>query len=129
MQTDNRPLSPFMHYRLGWTGYPSILHRITGVVLSVGSIFLVYWLVALASGPDAYATAQALFGSIIGKIVLFGFTFALFYHFCNGIRHLIWDAGVGLELETALRSARVVVAASIVLTLLTWVLYFTVGGA
>src|SRR5690606_12816791 len=112
MQTDNRPLSPFMHYRRGWTGSPSILHRITGVVLSVGSIFLVYWLVALASGPDAYATAQALFGSIIGKIVLFGFTFALFYHFCNGIRHLIWDAGVGLELETALRSARVVVAAS-----------------
>lgn len=129
MQTDNRPLSPFMHYKQGWTGIPSILHRITGVVLSVGSLFLVYWLIALATGPAAYETARSLFGSVIGQVGLFVFTFALFYHMCNGIRHLIWDAVIGLELQSALRSARVVIGASVVLTLLTWILYFVVGGA
>ncbi|RFA28358.1 succinate dehydrogenase, cytochrome b556 subunit [Alkalilimnicola ehrlichii] len=130
MQTDKRPLSPHLQiYKLGWTGIPSILHRMTGVALTLGSVLLVYWLAAIASGPEAYATAQAIFGSIIGQIILFGFTFALYYHLCNGIRHLIWDAGYGLKIETVLRSARVVAIASVVLTVLTWLLVFIVGGA
>jgi len=76
----------------------SILHRITGVALVVGSFLLIYWLAALAIGPAAYATAGAVIGSLIGRLLLFGWTFALFYHLCNGIRHLVWDTGRGHEL-------------------------------
>ena len=129
MQTDNRPLSPHLQiYKQGWTGIPSVLHRGTGIALSAGSLFLVYWLVALAGGPESYQSAQAVFGSLLGRIVLFGFTFALFYHLCAGIRHLFWDAVIGLDIDKAVTSAKLVVGASIALTVLTWLLAFTVGG-
>ena len=106
----------------------SILHRITGVALAVGTLLLIYWLAAAAGGPDSFATAQGLIGSIFGRLLLLGWTFALFYHLCNGIRHLFWDAGLGLELVDAYRSGWLVVIASLGLTLLSWVLGYSMMG-
>lgn len=122
MASDNRPLSPHLQiYRPQLTSVLSIAHRGAGVALGVGAAFFAWWLLAAASGPEAYGTAQAFFGSALGIIVLAGFTFALFYHLCNGIRHLFWDAGMGLELDRAYRSGWAVIAASIVLTAGAWV--------
>ena len=111
------------------TSMLSILHRITGVALAVGTLLLIYWLVAAASGAEAFASAQALIGSFFGQLLLFGWTFALFYHLCNGIRHLFWDAGIGLEIETAERSGWAVLVATGVLTLASWIFgYVMMGG-
>ena len=130
MASANRPLSPHLQvYRFQWTMALSISHRITGVGLALGTLLLVYWLAAAAAGPEAFATAQAVIGSFLGRLLLFGWTFALFYHLCNGIRHLVWDAGYGFELETAYRSGLVVIAASAVLTLLSWILGYSLGAA
>lgn len=121
MSKKTRPLSPHVQiYRLQWTMLLSITHRITGVALAFGSLLLIYWLAAAASGPEAFATAQTIVGSVIGRLLLFGWSFALFYHLCNGIRHLFWDAGHGYELTTAYRSGLAVIAVSLALTLLTW---------
>ena len=118
-----RPLSPHLQvYRLPLSALLSISHRATGVVLAAGSLVLVYWLAALASGPKAFADAQALLGSIPGRVLLLVLTFSLFYHLGNGIRHLFWDAGLGFELRIAHASGVVVVAAAIVLTLTAWAL-------
>jgi succinate dehydrogenase / fumarate reductase cytochrome b subunit len=128
MSSGNRPLSPHLQvYRLQWTMLLSFSHRITGIGLAVGTLLLVYWLAAAAAGPEAFATAQALVGSVIGRLLLFGWSFALFYHLCNGIRHLAWDAGFGFELDSAYRSGLVVLAASVVLTLLSWILGYSMG--
>lgn len=125
MQTDNRPLSPHVQvFQQGWTGTPSITHRITGVGLTFGSLLLVYWLIALASGPDAFETAQDIFGSIIGQIILFGFTWALIYHTLYGIRHLFWDVGMGFDVPKAKRTAQLVVFGSIALTILVWIVAY-----
>jgi succinate dehydrogenase cytochrome b subunit len=131
MISSNRPLSPHLQvYRPQITSMLSILHRITGVALAVGTLLLTYWLVAAASGPESFATAQGIIGSFIGRLLLFGWSFALFYHLCNGIRHLVWDAGYGFEIDTATRSGWIVVGASAALTLLSWVLgYAMMGGA
>lgn len=127
MQSDNRPLSPHLQiYKPQWTWVPSILHRITGGAVTVGSLLLVYWLVALASGPEAFSRAQAIFGSIIGQIILFGFTWALMFHMLSGIRHLIWDAGIGFAMPTVERGAKLVVLGSIVLTVLVWILAYAI---
>lgn len=127
MQSDNRPLSPHLQiYKPQWTWIPSILYRASGIALSVGSLLLVYWLIALASGPDAFATAQAVFGSILGQILLFGFTLALMYHLLGGIRHLLWDAGLGFEIKTAELGAKLVVVGSIVLTVLVWIIAYAI---
>jgi succinate dehydrogenase / fumarate reductase cytochrome b subunit len=127
MQTDNRPTSPHLQiYKPQWTWVPSILHRITGGAITVGSLLLVYWLIALASGPESFDRAQAIFGSIIGQIILFGFTWALLYHTFAGIRHLLWDAGVGLEIPRAERGAKLVVFGSIVLTIVVWVIAYAI---
>ena len=121
MASDNRPLSPHIQiYRPQLTSVLSIAHRGAGIALSVGAAFFAWWLLAAASGPEAYGAAQAFFGSVFGIIVLAGFSFALFYHLCNGIRHLFWDAGMGLELEQAYRSGWAVVAAAAVLTAGAW---------
>ena len=127
----NRPLSPHLQvYRPQWTSVLSISHRATGVALAFGTLLLVYWLVAAASGPEAFALAQELIGSIVGQLLLFGWTFALFFHFCNGIRHLFWDAGYGFELPAVYRSGWLVVIASTLLTLGCWALgYASRGGA
>lgn len=117
-----RPLSPHLQiYRPQLTSVLSILHRATGVVLTLGTLLLVWWLVAAASGPDAYAAVQWFLGSWLGYLFLFGWTAALFYHLCNGIRHLFWDAGYGFELESVYRSGWAVVIATGVLTVVAWV--------
>jgi succinate dehydrogenase / fumarate reductase, cytochrome b subunit len=97
-----RPLSPHLgYYRWQYTMTLSILHRATGLALSVGSLLFVYWLVALAAGADAYAAAQVFFAHPATKLGLVGFSFAFFYHLCNGVRHLVWDTGRGLERRSA----------------------------
>jgi succinate dehydrogenase / fumarate reductase cytochrome b subunit len=121
----NRPLSPHLQvYRPQLTSMLSILHRITGVALSVGTILLVYWLIAVASGPSAFATAGAIFGSWIGRLLMLGWTFALFFHLANGIRHLFWDTGRGLDIPTVYASGWTVVIAAAVLTIVTFIAGF-----
>lgn len=127
--TDDRPLSPHLQvYRWQITMAMSILHRATGVALVFGMLLLAYWLIAAASGPQAFDTAQTLLGSWIGRLLLFGWSFSLFYHLCNGIRHLAWDAGWGFSLPVMTSTGWFVVFASVLLTLLSWVLgYMTMG--
>ena len=131
MASDNRPLSPFLTvYRWQITMIMSILHRATGVALAVGTLALVYWLVAAAMGPDAYADAQELFGSWIGQFLLLGWAFSLFYHLCNGIRHLAWDAGWGFKIRTLYVTGYGVWVAALLLTAVAaWLAYFPGGGA
>lgn len=130
MATDNRPLSPHLQvYKPQLTSMLSILHRLTGVALAIGTLMLVWWLIAAATGPEAYDAAQSFIGSIIGRLLLLGWTFALFYHLANGIRHLAWDAGLGFELATAYTTGWLVVIAAIVLTLASWLGgYAALGG-
>jgi succinate dehydrogenase / fumarate reductase cytochrome b subunit len=123
----SRPLSPHLGiYRWQWTMTLSILHRATGIALAVGTLLLVYWLWAAASGPVAYARAQAVVGGWFGQLCLFGWTASLFYHLFNGIRHLAWDAGKGFELRHAWLSGMAVVAATAVATLLAWIVGYAV---
>lgn len=125
-----RPLSPHLQiYRPQITSVLSITHRATGVALAVGVGLFVSWLLAIAEGPMAFAEAQAFFASALGRLMLFGWTLALFYHFCNGIRHLVWDAGYGFDIATATRSGWLTVGAALVLTLAAWGLgYATLAG-
>jgi len=117
-----RPLSPHLQvYRPQLTSVLSITHRATGVALAAGTLLLVWWLVAAATGPAQFSTVQTVMGSWLGKLVLLGWTFSLFFHLANGIRHLFWDAGIGFELKTTYASGWAVVAASIVLTALAWI--------
>ncbi|MFC4351770.1 succinate dehydrogenase, cytochrome b556 subunit [Fodinicurvata halophila] len=121
MSADHRPLSPHLQvYKPQLTSVMSILHRLTGIALAVGTLLLVYWLAAAAGGPESYAAAQAFIASPIGLILLFVWTLAFFYHLCNGIRHLFWDAGYGFELPTVYKSGWAVLIATVVLTLLSW---------
>ncbi|MBF0094444.1 MAG: succinate dehydrogenase, cytochrome b556 subunit [Alphaproteobacteria bacterium] len=121
MTSKNRPLSPHVQiYRPQITSVLSITHRITGVGLAVGLLLLTYWLSSAAYGPEAYHKATAFLGSWFGQVLLFGWTVALFYHLTNGIRHLLWDTGRGLEIPQVYRSGRVVVASTVVLTVLAW---------
>ena len=131
MTTQNRPLSPHLQvYRLPLLALLSIGHRLTGLALAVGTFLLVWWLVAAATGPESYATAQGVISSVIGRLMLFGWTLALFYHLCNGIRHLFWDVGYGFELKAAYASGWAVLAAAVVLTLLAWIWgYAVLAGA
>ncbi len=123
MTTRNRPLSPHIQiYKMPFTAVLSITHRATGVALAAGTAVLAYWLASAAYGPAAYGHAQAVLGSLLGKLVLFGWTAALFYHLCNGIRHLFWDMGKGYGIAEADKSGRVVVASAAVLTLLAWII-------
>ncbi len=126
-----RPLSPFLTiYRPQYTSMLSILHRITGVALAVGSPLLVYWLVAAASGPGRYAQAQTFFASVWVQIAIVGWLFSFCYHFLNGIRHLVWDTGRGFDLTVARNSGYAVFAGAIVLTVLLCAWFMTrVGGA
>jgi succinate dehydrogenase / fumarate reductase, cytochrome b subunit len=122
-----RPLSPHLQiYKPSVTMVMSILHRITGAALLVGTLLLVVFLVALASGKTSFGTVQAIYGSFLGKLVLFGYTWALFQHMCGGIRHFIWDTGAGLERETRLRLGWATLIGSLVLTALAWLTYFVV---
>ncbi len=130
MAQPDRPLSPHLQvYRWQITNTLSILHRLTGVALGGGTLLMAYWLIAIAAGPEAFATAQDLVGSIVGRLILLGFTFALAFHFSNGIRHLFWDSGRGFELPAVHTSGWIVVIGSVVLTLAIWILGYTVRGA
>jgi succinate dehydrogenase / fumarate reductase cytochrome b subunit len=118
-----RPLSPFMlpvWYSFQVTSFLSILHRLTGIALAVGSILLAWWLVSVAAGGELFAVTHAFIASSIGMLLLFGWSIAFFYHLCNGIRHLAWDAGYGFELRQAYRSGYTVLVATALLTALTW---------
>src|SRR5471032_946613 len=118
----NRPLSPHLQvYRPQLTSMLSILHRATGIALSVGALYLVIWVVFAAASPRTYALFQSFNVSIVGRIGLGGWLFCAFYHPCNGIRHLFWDAGYGFELKDAYRSGWIVVGVSLVATLVSWV--------
>ncbi|MFD0916681.1 succinate dehydrogenase, cytochrome b556 subunit [Pseudahrensia aquimaris] len=118
-----RPLSPHLSiYKPIPTMVMSILHRITGVALYAGTILIAWWLIAAASGPDAFATANGVFTSIIGKIILFGFTFALMHHMLGGLKHLVQDTGRGLEKDFTTKIAKMHPIASAVLTVLVWLL-------
>jgi len=125
-----RPLSPHLQvYRWPVTMLTSILHRITGVGLGAGVPLVAWWLIAAAAGPEAYATFLAVAGHWFGRLVLFGFTWALVYHLLNGIRHLVWDAGYGFEKTRAERTGTLVIALSVVATLAVWGLaYFSMGA-
>jgi succinate dehydrogenase / fumarate reductase cytochrome b subunit len=123
MTLQNRPLSPHLQvYKPQLTSVLSITHRATGVALAVGTLLLVYWLVAAASGPDRFATAQDFIGSPVGIFLLLGWSVALFYHLANGIRHLGWDAGYGFELPAAYRSGYAVLIATAALTAISWII-------
>ena len=98
----------------------------SGVALGVGTLLLVYWLAAAAAGPEAFERAQSFVGSFLGRLLLFGWTIGLFFHLCNGIRHLFWDIGLGFELDDVYRSGWTVVVATAVLSLVTWVVGYSV---
>ena len=119
----NRPLSPHLQiYRLPLLAMLSILHRATGVALSVGALYLATWVIYAASNPTAYALFQSFNTSIVGRFVLGGWLFCGFFHLFNGIRHLFWDAGYGFELKDADRSAWIVIGLSIVASVISWVI-------
>src|SRR3954465_5026670 len=122
MMSDPRPLSPHLQiYRWQLTSVLSILHRLTGIALSVGAILLVSWLGAASDGPEAFAKFQQFMGSWFGLLLPFGWTVALFYHLCNGIRHLVWDTGHALDLESTYLGGWIVLGATGVLTLAAWI--------
>ncbi len=126
MAAGNRPLSPHLQiYRPQLTSVLSIFHRGTGVFLSIGIAALVYWLTALSQGPEPYAGAVAVFGSLPGKLLLLGWAFSFFFHLLNGVRHLFWDAGKGFELSQVYFSGWAVLLGAVALTVVTW---FSVGG-
>ena len=128
MSAQGRPLSPHLGiYRWQITMALSILHRATGVALAAGLLLLTWWVAAAASGPGYFDMVQVVFGSWFGLLVLFGFTLALFYHLCNGIRHLVWDAGYGFENQTVIRTGQAVVVATVVLTALSWAIGLAAG--
>ncbi len=121
MTNHDRPLSPHISiYRWPVTMVSSILHRATGLAMSLGFIVFVAWLFDAASGPDAYATFLRLADSLIGKLFLIGWSFAFFYHLANGIRHIVWDTGRGFEKEQATASAWFVIVVAVVLTAALW---------
>lgn len=123
MSNSNHPVSPHLQiYRLPLTALLSITHRITGVILAFGSLLLVWILVAAAQGADYYQWVMAHVQAWYGQIFLFGLLFALYLHFCNGIRHLFWDAGYGFELETVDLTAKLAIVMALVLTVATWII-------
>jgi succinate dehydrogenase / fumarate reductase, cytochrome b subunit len=123
MSGSNRPMSPHLQvYRPQLTSVLSITHRATGVALAAGTILLVWWIMAAAAGPDYFAYVQAIMGSWLGLLILLGFSWAVFFHLCNGIRHLFWDAGYGFELDTAYKSGWATLAGSVVLTVIAWII-------
>ncbi|MFO0995963.1 MAG: succinate dehydrogenase, cytochrome b556 subunit [Alphaproteobacteria bacterium] len=130
MTSHERPLSPHIQvYRPQLTSVLSILHRLAGMALAVGTLLLLYWLFAAAMGDASYERAQALTGSWLGRLLLFGWSLAFFFHLLNGIRHLLWDAGWGFDLKTAYASGWAVVIGTFVLTIVAWACGYAALGA
>ncbi|HZX23753.1 MAG TPA: succinate dehydrogenase, cytochrome b556 subunit [Woeseiaceae bacterium] len=129
MDNTNRPLSPHIGvYRWRITSTLSILHRGTGVALSLSTLLLAAWLLAAASGAAAYQSVAGFIGSPPGLLILLGGSYAFFFHLGNGIRHLFWDAGMGFEIEQTRASGWTVVAASIVATAVLWAFILASGS-
>ncbi len=123
MSTDNRPLSPHLQiYRPQITSILSILHRITGFGLAGGAFMVTWWLVSIMLGMQAYEAFYNFAKSFFGQLMLFGWLWAMAYHFLSGIRHLVWDTGHGINMKAATRSGWAIVGGSVVLTLLFWFL-------
>jgi len=119
---DNRPLSPHLSiYKPIPTMVMSILHRLSGAALYFGTLLFVWWLFAAATGPAYFEWVNGLFGSWFGRLVLFGYTWALIHHMAGGIKHLIWDTGRGLEKAAANRVAWLTLICSVTLTLAIWI--------
>ncbi|MBN9072691.1 MAG: succinate dehydrogenase, cytochrome b556 subunit [Rhizobiales bacterium] len=122
-----RPLSPHLTvYRWPITMTMSILHRITGGALYVGTLLIAWWLIAAATSPAHFAFVQWLITSWLGLLVLFGYTFALFLHLLGGIRHFIWDVGAGLDKHTASKLGWATLIGAAILTVAVWVVYFLI---
>jgi succinate dehydrogenase / fumarate reductase cytochrome b subunit len=125
-----RPLSPHLQtYKWTLTMAMSIVHRITGIALYVGTILLAWWLMAAASGPSAYVTFQNFIGSFIGRLIVFGYTWALIHHLLSGVRHLVWDLGYGFGKKEREWLTWAALVGSISLTILLWIIAFAVGGS
>jgi succinate dehydrogenase / fumarate reductase cytochrome b subunit len=123
------PMSPHLSvWRWHITMATSILHRATGVALYIGALIAAAWAVALAQGPEAYAGFKHLLGSPLGKLVMFGLTVSFFYHLANGVRHLVWDAGHGLNVKSANASSVVVFAFTAAATVAIWVIAAMTGA-
>ncbi|HEY9130214.1 MAG TPA: succinate dehydrogenase, cytochrome b556 subunit [Dyella sp.] len=130
MADTQRPLSPHLQiYKWQVQMVTSILHRATGIALAVGTLVVLWALLALASGDAAFAQFKTCMGSPIGLVLLFGWTWALFFHLCNGIRHLLQDAGMGYQIAQFVRSSWSSVIVSILLTVAVWGYVLTAGGA
>ena len=124
-----RPLSPHLQtYRWTLTMAMSILHRITGAGLYFGTIFLAWWLMAVASGPTAYATLQGFASSFLGRLILLGYTWALIHHLLSGVRHLVWDLGYGFGPNEREWLTRAAAFGAIILTILLWVIGYAIGA-
>ena len=120
---NNRPLSPHLQiYRLPLPALMSVAHRATGVFLALGTLLLSCWIISLASGASDFESVRKFIGSIIGLLLMLGWTFSLFYHLLNGIRHLFWDVGKGFDLETVYKSGYLTLAGAGVLTVLVWII-------
>lgn len=118
----SRPMSPHLQiYKLPLPAIMSITHRMTGIFLSIGTLILTAWVVSMAMGAESYAQMNHYLGSLIGQLFLFGWTWALFYHLCNGLRHMYWDMGKGFEMKSVYLSGYITIAASVVCTLLVWI--------
>ena len=130
MSPADRPISPHLQiYKFQLTSVLSILHRFTGLGLVAGAAVLVAWLIAAAHGAAAFGTAQTIAGAWYGRLLLFVWAFALFYHLCNGIRHLGWDAGLGLDLPSVYLTGWLAIAAALVLTIGSFVAGYWYLGA
>jgi len=128
-QARTRPLSPHLQiYRWPVTMMTSITHRATGMALAAGALVLAWWLIALATGPDAYATFRMAAASPVGLVVLFGFVWSLSFHLLNGIRHLAWDIGLGFAVPTAAQTGVLVIVLSIVLAVAVFAIGYGVAS-
>ncbi len=126
----NRPLSPHLAiYRWQITNTLSILHRITGFGLTLGLIPLALWLYGAAYEPSLFATTSAIFASSIGKLALFAWTLAFYYHLANGLRHINWDMGKGFDLSEVTDSGHIVVVFALAMSILTWIIVLGKLGA
>ena len=124
-----RPLSPHLFiYKPMLTMTMSIVHRVTGFGLYFGTLLLAWWLIAAASGPGAYANVQAFTSSLIGKLILFGYTWALLHHLVSGLRHFVWDLGYGFKANEREALTWGALLAGISLTVLVWIIAYAIGG-
>lgn len=122
------PLSPHLqvYNMFALTSFLSILHRVFGAALFVGTLLFVYWIGSAAYGPECYEAAMNFLGSWFGYLLIFGWSFALFYHLCNGVRHLMWDTGRGFAIEDVYKSGYIMVGCSLGLTIVAWIIGLSV---